>query len=397
MSNLHVSNRKRTIEACSGGLFVFSGYDAMQLSGDMAAPFLQEATFWWLTGIEEPGWKLIIDSARSGRAILYRPERSDIQMVFDGSYTTERALEISGAQEVRSSKVFESDLRQFRRYHTLVKTVKATDHQDFVHNPAMADLAKLLDRIFLTSEDCSRLIDGLRAIKQPEEIRRIRAAVKHTVAAFKYVRESLDSIRHEYGVEAEFGYAFRRNGLDHAYRPIVASGSNACTLHYDKNNASLAKNKGVLIDIGARYDGYAADITRTYCVNPTKRFKAVHAAVERAHHRCIALLGPDLPVIEYVTAVDEVMKDALEEVGLLKDRSDTESYRKYFPHSISHGLGVDTHDPFGNHRYFRPGMVITVEPGIYIPEESLGVRIEDDILITDSGHENISGALSTKL
>ena len=169
------------------------------------------------------------------------------------------------------------------------------------------------------------------------------------------------------------------------------------TLHYTKNSDKLAKNRLVLIDIGARVNGYCADITRTYGIRPTKRQRAVHAAVEAAHHRIIELIQPNLAIAEYMHAVDEIMKDALCELNLLEARSDDTTYRRYFPHSVSHGLGVDVHDSLGKPQFLQPGMVLTVEPGIYIAEEGIGVRIEDDILVTETGHLNLTAGLSTSL
>jgi Xaa-Pro aminopeptidase len=201
---------------------------------------------------------------------------------------------------------------------------------------------------------------------------------------------------HEYMVEAEFSHYFRSRGATgHAYEPIVASGKNACTLHHIDNAAEVKNNALLLIDIGASVDGYPADITRTYAVGkPNDRQKAVYTAVETAHYQIIDLLKPGLKVKDYSDRVDEIMKKALDSLGLLKKESD---YRRYFPHAVSHGLGIDVHDSLGGPEVFVAGMVLTVEPGIYIPEEGIGVRIEDDILITKTGHENLSAALPTSL
>jgi Xaa-Pro aminopeptidase len=153
----------------------------------------------------------------------------------------------------------------------------------------------------------------------------------------------------------------------------------------------------VLIDIGARVNGYAADITRTFAVKPTKRQTQVHAAVERAHKKIISLLKPGLMLQDYIKAVDDIMKTEMIGLGLIENMNDNETYRRYFPHAIGHGLGVDVHDSLGSSRKLQEGMVLTVEPGIYIPAEGIGVRIEDDILITSTGHKNLSGSLSTDL
>lgn len=394
---MHKENRHRLVDACDGALIVLAGYDAMQGSGDMAAPFTQEANFWWATGIDEPGWKVIIDGTHGGRSILVRPALSRVQEIFDGSLADDVALRLSGADKIISSKDLEPFLRQLSRTHGVVRTIDVKHPYEFVPNPALSDLVGLLSRIFSSTQDCSQKINELRAIKTPEELRKMQAAINLTNEAFTAVREKLGSYKHEYEIEADFTWSFRSANAAHAYEPIVASGANACTMHYVANRDKLSARSMVLIDIGARVDGYCADITRTYCVRPSKRQIAVHAAVVEAQRRCIELLGPDVAIVDYFQGVDEIMKDALQELRLLDDRDDEDTYRKYFPHSISHGLGIDPHDPLGRPRYFKEGMVVTVEPGIYIPEEGIGVRIEDDILITKSGRRNMSGQLSTSL
>ena len=285
---------------------------------------------------------------------------------------------------------------QLARSHTLVMTT-ANKQDDMCVNPAQHKLANQLERTFAKIEFCDRQLAELRAIKQPEEVETIKKAIGVSVVAYENVRNKWAEYKYEYEVEADFTYAFSKEGHKHAYAPIVAGGHRACTLHYDKNNQKINKRDCVVIDIGARVQGYAADITRTYCANPTKRQRQVHNAVQQAQSRIVDLLGPNLSVVEYINGVDDIMKEAIIGLGLMKDKDDQLNYRKYFPHAVSHGLGVDVHDGLASPRYFRPGMVLTVEPGIYIPEESIGVRIEDDILITDNGHINLSKALSTDL
>jgi Xaa-Pro aminopeptidase len=266
-----------------------------------------------------------------------------------------------------------------------------------VANPAQNDLREVCERVFESVQDCTKLLNRLRAIKQSAELERMQRAIDLTVEAFKSVRTNLEKSKTENALEAEFIYKFRQKNATHAYEPIVAAGENACTLHYVANDAKINARDLVLIDIGARVDGYAADITRTYCRNPTKRQRAVHAAVERVHDEVISLIEPGLLVADYIRESDLIMKHALNELGLLEDLQDDETFRRYFPHAMSHGLGVDTHDSLGAPRFFEPGMVLTVEPGIYIDEEGIGVRIEDDILVTKTGRKNLSAALSTAL
>lgn len=379
-----------------GGLLVISAYDAMQLSGDMAAPFLQEASFFWLTGITEPGWKLIVESSRR-HTTLVRPQRSEIDIIFNGQSDDGEIKRVSGINQIISHDEFEPTLRRLSQSHPMVRTIIDETQYDFTPNPAGRDLVATLRRIFSSVQDCSLAIHKLRAIKQPDEIKKMQRAIDLTAKAFGEVRQLLETQKSEAEVEAEFSYRFRRASATHAYAPIVASGRNACTLHYESNNAKINSRSMVLIDIGARVDGYSADITRTYCVNPTTRQREVHAAVERAEKAIIDLIKPGLPVSEYALESDRIMKRALQSIGLLDDLNDETTFRKYFPHAISHGLGVDTHDSLGKPRTLEPGMVLTVEPGIYIPEEKIGVRIEDDILVTENGHRNLSKKLPTSL
>ena len=390
------TNRLKLSTFATGSPVIVTAYDAMQLSADMAAPFVQEASFWWLTGIDEPGWKAIIDTTRH-HTTLVRPGKSDVHRIFDGETSDAEILARSGAQDIIKASDFEKHLRTLARNHTLAYTVYDKTSHEFVVNPAQRTLHEMLTRIFSSVEDIGQSIHELRAIKSETEIASIKKAIALSVKAFHQVRADFAQYKHEYEAEAEFTKIFRSHNATHAYEPIVAAGSHAVTLHYTANVGRISSKGLVLIDIGARLNGYCADITRTYALSPSIRQRAVHAAVERAHHRIIKLLGPNVLVSEYLMQVDEIMKDALEELELLKDRSDTDTYRRYFPHAISHGLGVDVHDSLGAPRYFRPGMVLTVEPGIYIAEEGIGVRIEDDILITDKGAQNLSRQLPTTL
>jgi Xaa-Pro aminopeptidase len=325
-----------------------------------------------------------------------------VHQVFDGILSWEDAKRISGVDEVLSRAGAEDLLRTLAKKYDTVYTL-GTDphakHYDFVLNPAQKEMQKRLKKIFSKVCYCRPDLAKLRAIKQPHEIAAMKKAIGLTVGTFAEVKRKLPSLSFEYEVEAEFTYNFGKNGgIGHAYDPIVASGKNACTLHYNSNKDRLKEGELILIDIGARVDGYAADITRTYAIGkPTKRQIAVHQAVETAHKAIISLLRPGLSVVDYQAQVDTIMQDALMSLNLLKDRNDQATYRKYFPHAISHGLGIDVHDSLGRPTELRSGMVLTVEPGIYIPEEAIGVRIEDDILITDDGNVNLSGALDTSL
>jgi Xaa-Pro aminopeptidase len=401
MESLFVSNREKLVTKLDGGVIVLSAYADMQRSNDVAATFEQEANFWWLTGIDAPNWSVIIDGTRR-KSWLVAPEISNIHALFDGGLSFEDAKNISGVDDILTRDAAGSMLRDLAKKHSVVFTLGDIPHAEyynFVFNPAPKKLYDQLERTFTSVRDCRKELSLLRAIKDPREIIAMKKAINLTVDAFDYVRPLIETMKYEYEVDAEFGYYFRRHGAKgHAYDPIVAGGKNACTLHYMNGNAKLKKRELLLLDIGVRHFGYPSDISRTYALGePTKRQQEVHAAVKRAQKKIVSLLEPHLMLDQYHRDVDTIMIEVLMELGLMKNASDTDNYRRYFPHAISHGLGVDPHDSLGAHRGFMENMVVTVEPGIYIPEEGIGVRIEDDILITKTGHSNLSARLSTDL
>lgn len=388
-----IQNRTRSLEFLGDEMLVLTAYDTMQQTNDGAAPFVQESNFWWLTGIEQSGWRLVLDGT-TNEAALVPPKLSKTDMLFDSYLTPEQAVRQSGIDVI----ITEDDLlsrAKGRVVHTLIPI--ADDVYSFTLNPAPKRLYEMVRSITAEIKDAQLPLAKLRAIKQPAEIEAIEQAIDMTIGAFTRVAANLSSFKTEAEIAAEFTYDFMKQVATHAYEPIVASGKNACTLHYVANTAPL-RDGLVLLDVGAKKNGYSADITRTYRYgSATARQVDVHEAVKDAEAKIIATLKPGLAVKDYLEQVDDIMKSALASLNLLEDRDDEAAYRRYFPHAISHGLGVDVHDSLGRAKQLEPGMILTVEPGIYIPEENIGVRIEDNILITDDGIKNLSGALPTML
>lgn len=397
-STFHTGNRNALSRELEGGIVVVTAYAALQRSNDSAHKFTQESNFWYLCGINEPDWKLIIEYS-TGSSWLVAPSLSEIQRVFEGGLSASEAIAISGVTKVLTQDESTALLNQLAKKHTVVNTVGTppyAEHFNFSLNPAILQNYRMLERTFQNVQDCRLNIAKLRAIKQPVELNCMQKAIDVTMSAFEVISNSMGTFKSESQIEAEITYQIRKKGADgHAYDPIIAAGGHACTLHYSKNSANIPKRQLVLMDVGAEYNHYAADITRTYIKgDPTKRQMQVHLAVEKAHHEIISLLEPMLSVEHYQRSADSIMTQALAEINLPTDEA---SLRHYFPHAISHGLGIDVHDSLGAPKYFQENMVLTVEPGIYIPEEKIGVRIEDDILITKNGHKNLSGSLSTGL
>lgn len=388
-------NRQSLRAQVAVALYVIAANDEVQRRGDAAYPFVQDANFYYFTGINEPGWKLVVNGEDE---FLIAPKRSEAQTLFDGSLEYEEATRQSGVGRVVDQEEGERVVAALRETHSSVGAIGKDPHQKyygFSPNDGPAANLRALKRQFASVEDIRGDVIKLRAIKQPREIDAMRQAIATTVRGFEHVKGELENLTNERQVEAKLWYEFLSDSEGHAYDPIVAAGSHACTLHYTNNSGVLNHGELLLIDAGAKQHEYAADITRTYSIGaPTERQRAVHEAVEAAHYKIISLLAPGFALRKYSERVDEIMIEALREVGLY---TQPEDYRRYFPHAISHGLGIDVHDSLGGFKEFKPGMVLTVEPGIYIPEEGIGVRIEDDILITEDGHENLSAALPTSL
>jgi len=234
-------------------------------------------------------------------------------------------------------------------------------------------------------------------VKQPQELDVMQSAINLTIEAMKKVQRSRERYKHEYEIEADITSLFKRKGSDHAFSPIVASGASACTIHHVANSNVVDPNGLLVLDIGAEVSNYAADITRTYAIGePTKRQRMIFDAVHEVQKFALSELRAGVLIKEYEKKVEQFMGEKLRELGLIKLIEKTQ-VRKYYPHATSHFLGLDTHDVGEYDRPLAPGMVVTCEPGIYIPEEGIGVRIEDDILITSDGIRNLSEKLPVAL
>lgn len=400
-ASFFVLNRERAMEKLQGGLLVAAGYTGMQRGNDAEFKFEQEANFWYLTGLEFPDWWIIMDAKR-GKSWLVEPDIDEKQRLFQESLLSKDAKRASGITDVLTRDAAMTMLRTAAKSHQLVYTIglpQYHDHFGFTLNPAPHDMVQMLSRVFTKVQDFRLELARLRAIKQPIEIEMIQAAIDITVKAISDIKTKLTTYKYEYEIEADLSHAFRATGgSGHAFDPIVAGGANATVVHYFTNNSPLKKGNFVMMDVGARFQGYAADITRTYAFGkPTKRMIAVHESLQSAQRQIIALLQPGLPVEDYQNQSDIIVKKAMLDLHIISSMDDEEEFRRRYPHAVSHGLGIDVHDALGRPRTFESGMVVTVEPGIYLPDEGIGVRIEDDILITDTGHKNLSAKLSSDL
>lgn len=394
-------NRERLRTLFTGKApIVLTGNNLLQRNSDIAYPFRQDSNFWYLTGLTEPDIILVMDKDRE---YLITPERSNYRNIFNGGIDTRALSGRSGITEILDTKEgwkrLDSRLERVRHVATVAAPPAYIEHYEFFSNPAKANLITRLKSVSTELEllDLREHFARMRVVKQACEIDAIKASVDLTVRTFKKLKPKLDKMRSEYEVEAFINSAFRSNGAQSGYESIVAGGMNACTLHYNSNNNALTPHELLLIDAGAEQEYYSADITRTYALGePTKRQRAIHNAVTEVRRYVLSYLKPGVSIKESEKLVEQFMGEKLRTLGLIKI-IDRDSVRKYFPHATSHFLGLDLHDAGNYERPLESGMVLTVEPGIYIPEENIGVRIEDDIVITKNGAKNLSANLPHSL
>ena len=238
------------------------------------------------------------------------------------------------------------------------------------------------------------ILESLRGVKEPEEIELLQTACNITEKGFRRVLNFIKPGVMEYEIEAEYMHTFLSNrSKGFSYTPIIGSGYNACVLHYIDNNNQCKDGDMLLMDVGAEYANYSSDMTRTIPVNGrfTDRQRAVYNAVNRVKDEATKMLVPGTLWAEYHVEVGKLMTSELLGLGLI-DKADVQNedpnwpaYKKYFMHGTSHHMGLDTHDYGALKTPMKAGMVFTVEPGIYIPEENMGIRIEDDVVVQESG------------
>ena len=404
-SDFFAGNRERLRQLFTGTApIVITANGLLQQATSEPYRFRQDGSFWYLTGIDEPDIILVMDK---GREYLIVPGREASREAFDGAIQFEELTRRSGIAEVLREKEgwkhLESRVKKVRHIATLAANPPYIEGLGMYANPSRAMLIKQLKDINSDMEllDLRQHVSRMRMVKQPAELEVLQAAIDVTLDTLKEVTRPnrLAKYAYEYEVEADITRGFRRRGADgHAFWPIVAGGGRACTLHNINNNAALASDELLTIDVGASVGHYCADITRTIALGarPSRRQQSVHEAVEQAQDYAYSLLKPGVMLRDYEKQMEQFVGEKLRELGLIKS-IEHDQVRRYFPHATTHFLGIDVHDSGDYDHPLEPGVVITVEPGIYIPEEGIGVRIEDDVLITANGCEILSQKLPREL
>jgi Xaa-Pro aminopeptidase len=401
-SSLFKENREKFIKHLKpNSVAIFCSNDEMPKSGDQNFPFRQNNNIFYLSGIDQEQTILILypdNPVKANREILFLRETNEIIAVWEGhKYTVQEGQQISGIQNIQWLGRFEVMLAEIMANVDYVY-LNTNENIRFANKVPYNELrfAKaIMEQYPLHKyERAAPIMKSLRTIKSAQEIELIQKACNITEKAFHRVLKFLKAGVMEYEIEAEITHEFiinRANG--HAYTPIIASGANACVLHYVENNQKCKDGDLVLLDFGAEYAYYASDLSRTIPVNGkfSKRQKSIYNAVLRVMKEAIPMLVEGNTIDNYHKEVCHVMEKELIGLGLfsnkdvLQQNPNNPLYLKYYMHGTSHYMGMDVHDLGSKQEPLKAGMVFSCEPGIYIQEEGIGIRLENDILITKNG------------
>lgn len=386
-------NRRRLAQSLPGSLIIVAANGQLQRSADTTYPFRQDSNFWYLTGISEPDLLLVIDGDEEYIVLLDRDSQRDL---WEGKVDTQAMSLISGVKKYDTVEDLAKRLKLAVSKKLTIARPEPLDEYVVAHgfyaNPGRQSLEGVLSAHKAKVVDCRKDIARLRQVKQKPELKAIKKAIDITVASFGAIHFSLAGFKTESEIARAMSVEFLKRGADgHAYTPIVASGKHATTLHYVKNDSYLADDQLLLIDAGAEYAGYAADITRTWAVGSiSKLAKTVHEVVADTQKFAFSLLKPGVMPRAYEAQVHDYLAKLLVKRKVFTDLSKA---KNACPHGISHFLGLDVHDAADYDLPLAPNMVLTVEPGVYLPAKGIGVRIEDNVLLTKTGIEVLSAGL----
>ena len=399
---LFIKNRKNFMAQMKpNSLAIFNSNDIFSTGADSTLPFTQNRDIFYLSGVDQDASVLVLfpDAPKEKhREILFLTETNDHIAVWEGEkLDKDKAFETSGIKTVYWLKDMDKVLFEVM---TQCDTVYLNTNEHYRANVEMetrdARFAKWLKERYPAHSvaKSNPILQRLRAVKDPIELELMQTACDITEKGFRRVLEFTKPGVWEYNLEAEFMHEFLNNrSKGFAYTPIIASGNNANVLHYIENNQQCKAGDLILIDAGAEYANYSSDMSRTIPVSGrfTDRQKDVYNAVNRVKNEATKMLVPGTLWEEYHVEVGKLMTSELLGLGLL-DKADVQNenpdwpaYKKYFMHGTSHHIGLDTHDYGLLHEPMQANNVFTVEPGIYLPDEGFGIRLEDDVVIQDNG------------
>jgi len=414
--SIHAERRHRLAQAMGTGIAVIPTAPERIRNRDTHYPYRFDSHFYHLTGFTEPEAALVIVAGNAPRALLFCRERNEERETWDGfRYGPEGAREHFGFDEAHPIGALDEQLAQLLENQVALYYPLGSDPEWDARAIRWLNAVRAKARTGIAApeqvHDVRALLDEMRLVKDARELALMRRAASISAAAHRRAMRSARAGQFEYQVEAELLYEFRRNGAQFpAYWPIVASGANACVLHYVSNDARLLDGDLLLIDAGCELGGYASDITRTFPVSG--RFSGaqrdVYELVLAAQGAAMQNISPGKAWNEPHDAAVKVLAQGMLDLkllsGSLEEALQKESYKRFYMHRTGHWLGLDVHDAGdykrdGRWRPLQPGMTLTVEPGLYIrsaddvpaPLRNIGVRIEDDVVVTATGCEVLTG------
>ena len=404
MKEVYIDRRKRLMEKKQGPCIVciFSGCAPMK-SLDAVYPFFVDRNFYYLTGIDRENMVLVMRKNSSGEvaeSLYIEPYDEVLAKWVGGRMRAAEATEISGIQNV-------SDISNcYAAIHSIIDANRGLGkmtvyldlwrHRDDQPDTQAHTLAAKLQNRYpaVAIDDIFADMVALRVVKSEEEIALMRRAQETTCNAILAMLKYAEPEMNESELEGAFDFSLKKQGVkDHAFTSIVAGGGRATTLHYEDNDQIVHDGELVLIDLGAAEGKYSADISRTFPINGkfTDRQKELYNAVLTAQQIVMDNAKPGVTTGQLNQMVVDYYESRLDDLGL---RKDGKGVRDYYYHGVSHSLGLDTHDiSTGRNMELKPGMVITVEPGLYVEDEAIGIRIENDVLITEDGNIDLSAAI----
>ncbi len=366
----------------------------------MPVSFLQDKNFYYLTGLEIPKAIFLLEKINNKSVSHLFIERGIPEMeVWEGKkMTVEEARELTGIESVQYLDRFNNFISaKLPNMERLLVNIEHLNIDDVLDKRAKFAQNARERFIHLTFQPVTNLMKNLRMIKDEWEIEQLSKAIEITERGIRHIYSQSKAGDNEAKLQAMLHYeAIAANAKHMGFSAIIAGGVNATTLHYGENNCDIDENSLVLLDVGAAWNNYSADISRTFPISGkfTPRQKEVYAAVLAVQKEIIEMVKPGVTMQELNSKTNELIIKELKNLGLIKENSE---FRTYYMHSIGHHLGLDTHDLADRTKPLTAGCVITVEPGIYIKEEKIGVRIEDDILVTENGYRILSKSIPKEI
>lgn len=394
--DFYINTRKKIINSIEdNSLFVLFSGTAPHKSADAYYDFIVNKNFFYMVGIEREKFILLIEKKNGEvKEILFIDKVSPLEEKWTGfRMKEEEARSISGIDNIRPVNEFYDYLNNifFNGNFSNIYLDLERGKWDAEETKALSLAKSIRDRYpHIKISNSYSIISKSRMIKTEEEIEMIRKAIEITKHGINRMLQNSKPGMMEYQLEAYFDFELKTLGAKrHAFNTIAASGKNAIVLHYEENNCQMNDGDLILFDLGAEYNNYCADISRTFPVNGrfTERQKVIYNIVLKSQLETIKAVKPGLPFKELNNVTKRVLIEECKKIGLIKE---DDEISKYYYHGVSHYLGLDTHDVGDREAILEPGMVLTIEPGLYIEEEGIGIRIEDNVVVTEDGCENLS-------